>query len=86
MDGFDTRTSRSGDTVALALPPELGFGPDEATHLERCGGEIVVRRPAAGETDGLGRNRALADRIRALGPPLPIEPRDPDLFPDRLGL
>ena len=86
MDGFDTRTFRSGDTVALALPPKLGVGPDEAMRVERRGGEILVTRAVVGETDALDRNRALAERLRALGPPLPSIARDPDIFPNRAGL
>ena len=81
----NTRTFKSGNSVAVRLPKGFGSAAGAEVALERRGREVVIRRiadPAAAK-ERLGQ---LADVLDALGPIGEVEVRDPDIFPDRPGL
>jgi antitoxin VapB len=80
-----TRTFKSGNSVAVRLPRDLGFPAGAEVALERRGREVVIRRVAdpAAEKASI---KALVERLREIGPVGEIEERDPDFFPDRPGL
>jgi antitoxin VapB len=81
----DTRTFRSGNSVAVRLPRELGFSPDVPVRLEKVGNTVHVT-PLVDEGEEKRRLvRMLAD-LDAVGPVGEIEARDADIFPDRPGL
>lgn len=81
----NTRTFKSGNSVAVRLPKAFGIAAGAEVALERRGREVVIRRiadPAAAKA----RLGQLADLLDALGPIGEVEVRDPDIFPDRPGL
>jgi antitoxin VapB len=80
-----TRTFKSGNSVAVRLPRDLGFPAGAEVALERRRREVVIRRvtdPAAEKA----KLRKLIEMLDAIGPVGEIEERDPDIFPDRPGL
>lgn len=82
---IDTKTFRSGNSVAVRLPRELGFDADVAVRLERVGTGVHVK-PLVDTAEQKRRLMRLVDRLTAIGPGHDIEQRDPDIFPDRPGL
>lgn len=81
----NTRTFKSGNSVAVRLPKGFGIAAGAEVALERRGREVVIRRiadPAAAKA----RLVQLADVLDALKPIGEVEVRDPDIFPDRPGL
>lgn len=85
MGVIGTRTFKSGNSVAVRLPKELGYEVGMAVHLEQDG-SVVTIRPAI---DPVAEKRKLTDliaRLRDIGPILPVSPREPIEFPDRPNL
>jgi len=85
MTTHETKTFKSGNSVALQLPKELGVGPGERMLIERKGDVLTVRRlkdPAEEKRKLL----ALVADLEALGRPAEVEVREPIEFPDRPGL
>ncbi|MEA3035746.1 MAG: antitoxin VapB [Sphingomonadales bacterium] len=85
MGAHETRTFKSGNSVALRLPKSLGIGPDERMVIEQEGDLLTLRRlndPAEEKRKLL----ALVEALRRLPAPGEIEEREPIEFPDRPGL
>lgn len=86
MNAVNSKTFKSGNSVALRLPKSLAIGPDEQMLIEQTGDTLIVRRvadPAAEKA----RLRALLDDLEAMGAPADgVQPREPFEFPDRAGL
>lgn len=81
----NTRTFKSGNSVAVRLPKGFGIAAGAEVALERRGREVVIRRIADPAADKAAI-AALVAKLRAIGPVGEIEERDPDFFPDRPGL
>ncbi|MGF1549326.1 MAG: antitoxin [Sphingomonadaceae bacterium] len=85
MGVHETKTFKSGNSVALRLPKALGVEAGERVRIERVGDVLTVRRlhdPAEAKRK-LGE---LVAALEALGRPGEIEKREPFEFPDRPGL
>lgn len=85
MGAHETRTFKSGNSVALRLPKSLGVGPDELVRIERNGDVLTVRRlkdPAEEKRKLL----ELVAALQAIGRSGEVEMREPIEFPDRPGL
>lgn len=86
MGVHETRTFKSGNSVALRLPKGLAIGPNEKMIIEQLGDVLTVRRatdPSAARTEML----ALIADLEAIGVPSDgIQKRERIEFPDRPGL
>ena len=85
MGVIETRTFKSGNSIAVCLPHELGLAADTAVLIEHDGDTIIIR-PVNDPKDGRRRVQELVAALRALGPVGEVEKRDADIFPDRPGL
>lgn len=85
MGIVDSKTFKSGNSVALRLPKELGVGPNVAMKIEQNGTTFTVRR-AVDPVEERRKFLEMIEALRALGPVGDVEIRDPDIFPDRPGL
>lgn len=86
MGIVDSKTFKSGNSVALRLPKSLAIGPDERMSIEQNGDVLTVRRVVdlAAEKRKL---RQMLDDLAAIGAPADgVQPRDPFELPDRPGL
>jgi antitoxin VapB len=85
MGRIDTKTFKSGNSVALRLPKALGIPADVTMQIEQRGNEYVIRRAK----DPVEEKRKLSEMIaalRAIGPVGEIQEREPIEFPERPGL
>ena len=81
----NTRTFKSGNSVAMRWPKRLGIGPEVDLQIVPHGQDFLVRRVV----DPVEEKRKLMELIAAMdaiGPVGEIEMREPIEFPDRLGL
>ena len=81
----NTRVFKSGNSLAVRLPKSFGLAAGAEVELERRGREVVIKR-VVDPAEERAAIKALATRLREIGPVDEIEERDPDLFPDRPGL
>ena len=80
-----TKTFKSGNSVAVRLPK--GFGIPEGTEVELDkSGDIVTIRLTRDEAEERRRMLAGLDALKALPKPRHKEKREPIEFPDRPGL
>jgi len=79
MNAFTTKTFRSGNSEAVRLPKEIGFGEGVEVEMVREGDVVTIRRKRM-------TNQELAELLRRLPKPDYIEQREPIEFPDRPGL
>ncbi len=79
MNAFSTKTFKSGNSEAVRLPKEIGFGPGTEVDVVRDGDAVIIRRKQMS-------NRELVEALRKLPRPSYIEEREPIEFPDRPGL
>ena len=79
MNAYRTKTFRSGNSEAVRLPKEIGFGPGVEVEILRDGDTVTIRRKRM-------TNLELAELLRRLPKPDYIEEREPIEFPDRPGL
>lgn len=79
------RTFKSGNSEAVRLPKDLGFGIGTEVIIERRGNELVLR-PAHDAEAARAANRELVRRLREIGPVGEIGKREPIEMPDRPGL
>lgn len=88
MGVHETRTFKSGNSVALRLPSGLAIGPGERMRIEQEGDVLTVRRipSQAEEAERLRRFRQMLDELARMGPVGEIEAREPFEFPERPGL
>ena len=82
---FTTKTFKSGNSIAVRLPRELGVGADVQVCLEKVGNAIHVV-PVHDPAEEKRRLMNMLAELDAIGPAGEIEVRDPDIFPDRPGL
>ena len=85
MGAHETKTFKSGNSVALRLPKGLGVEPGERVSIERNGDVLTVRR-LHDPTEAKRKLTELVEALRAMGRPGEIEKREPFEFPDRPGL
>ena len=85
MGAIETKTFKSGNSVAIRLPKELGFAADMPVTIERVGNALQIV-PVVDPAEGKRRLDKLVAALRAIGPVGEIEPREPIDFPDRPGL
>ena len=84
MGAIESKTFKSGNSVAVRLPSEIGFAAGMAVVIERTGDTITIR-PAQ---DAAAEKRSLDEMIaalRAIGPVGEIGERDATRIPDRPG-
>ncbi len=80
-----TRTFRSGNSEAVRLPKNIGYGRDVDVLVERLG-EVITIRPLA---DAAAERQKVLDfvaRLRALPAPGVLEVRDTSEIPEPRGL
>lgn len=80
MGAYTTKTFRSGNSEAVRLPRELGFGVDVEVEITRHGDTVSVR-PKSSRT-----MQDLVDALRKLPRPPSIQEREPIEWPERPGL
>jgi antitoxin VapB len=86
MGVVDSKTFKSGNSVAVRLPKEVAFAPGIDVKIERKG-DVLTIRPAYDPAEALARNQRLVARLRAIGPADEIEKYDSTLTgPERPGL
>jgi antitoxin VapB len=85
MGVVETKIFKSGNSVAVRLPAELGFEAGVCVTVEKVGNEVKIKRMI----DPVEEKRKLSELVaalRALGPIADPEPREPIEFPERPGL
>lgn len=91
MGVVQTKAFKSGNSVAVRLPAELGVAAGTDLIIKRVGRELRIV-PADKEAEGLARMRRLVDALDAIGPvdPSALQGYDREEerieFPDRPGL
>ncbi len=85
MGIVDSKTFKSGNSIAVRLPKEIAFAPDIKVTIER-NGDVLTIRPVH---DPVAEKRKVTDLVTALlalEPVGEIEHREPYDFPERPGL
>ena len=85
MNAVSSKTFKSGNSVAVRLPKEIGFAPDVKVTIER-NGDVLTIRPAVDPAEEKRKVLELVASLRALGPLEEIEKREPPMPPARRGL
>ena len=85
MGAIETKTFKSGNSVAIRLPKELGYAADMAVTIERVGNELKIA-PVVDPAEGKRRLNKMMAALRAIGPVGEIGPREPVDIPDRPGM
>jgi len=85
MGAIETRTFKSGNSVAVRLPKELGITAGIRLKIERTGNGITIR-PATDADEEKRKLDELLARLRAIGPVGEIGRREPVDIPERPGL
>lgn len=80
MGIIETKTFKSGNSVAVRLPKGLGLEANIAVTIEQVGTTITIR-PKTNLAEGKRRLTRLVETLRALGPVGEIEQRQPIDFP-----
>ena len=84
MGMIETRTFKSGNSVAVRLPKEFGYTADIAVTIEQDGTALVVR-PKIDPVEEKRRLDRMMKALQAIGPVGEIEERCTDI-PERPGL
>jgi antitoxin VapB len=78
-----TRTFKSGNSEAVRLPKDIGFGIGAEVQITRVGDQVILtrrHRPTLTTAEMIAR-------LRELGPPSDgVQEREPFEYPDRPGL
>ncbi|TPE59530.1 AbrB/MazE/SpoVT family DNA-binding domain-containing protein [Sandaracinobacter neustonicus] len=82
MNAIVTKVFKSGNSLAVRLPRELGFEADAVVQIERRGNEVVI--VDAGQQQS--RFQAMLKRLADMPRPAEPEQREPFDYPDRPGL
>ncbi len=85
MKVVNSKTFKSGNSVAVRLPKEIAFAPDMNVTVER-NGDVLTIRPAIDPVEEKRKVLELVASLRALGPIDEIEKRVPPMPPIRRGL
>ena len=85
MGIVESKTFKSGNSVAVRLPKSVAFAPDIAVTIER-NGDVITIRPAHDPDEEQRELMALIAELDEIGPIGEIESREPIEFPDRPGL
>ncbi len=85
MGIIQAKAFKSGNSVAVRLPRELGIDAGDALRIEKVGAEIRIS-PALDPAEEKRKLNALVERLLSLPAPGEIEKRVPIEFPDRPGL
>lgn len=80
MGVHTTRTFRSGNSVAVRLPRELGFSEDVEVQIAKEGDRLVIRRKPKMTM------KELVEELRRLPKPATVQEREPIEWPHRPGL
>lgn len=82
---FQTRTFKSGNSVAVRLPK--GFGIAEGTDIEiDKSGDVVTIRVTRDAQEERARMLQWLDELKAMPKPSSVQKREPIDFPARRGL
>jgi antitoxin VapB len=84
MGAITTKIFKSGNSVAVRLPVELGFEEGLSVTVERDGTGIKIN-PVIDPVEEKRKVSELVAALRALGPIDDVEPREPIDFPERPG-
>lgn len=86
MGIVDSKTFKSGNSVAVRLPKEIAFAPDTRVTIERNGDALTIR-PAVDPADERRRLEAMLAAMAAIGRPDDSQDRENVRleFPDRPG-
>jgi antitoxin VapB len=79
MNAYRTKTFRSGNSEAVRLPKEIGFGAGTEVEVVREGDVVTIKRRRM-------TNRELVESLRELPKPGSVQARVPIEFPERPGL
>lgn len=79
------KTFRSGNSIAVRLPRELGFAADLKVTIERVGERLTIT-PALDAAEERRKLDELISRLRAVGPITPPGIREPVELLHRPGL
>lgn len=86
MGVHETKTFMSGNSVAVRLPKDLGFRPDQRVVIEQDATGIRIK-PVEDPGQVKRELQQLYEDMLAIGPPPGgVQDRDPFEFPDRPGL
>ena len=85
MGAHETKTFKSGNSVALRLPKSLAIGPDERMIIEQKGDVLTVRR-AVDPAEAKRKWLDMLDTLETLPKPPGVQDREPIDIPDRNGL
>lgn len=85
MGVVDSKTFKSGNSIAVRLPKEVAFAPDLRVTIER-NGDVLTIRPAVDPAEEKRKLRELVATLRAIGRVGEVSEREPIEFPDRPGL
>jgi antitoxin VapB len=79
VNAISSKTFKSGNSEAVRLPKDLGFGIGVDIVIARKGDVVTISRKRPSIKD-------MIKRLREIPAPSGIEVRDPDIFPEREGL
>lgn len=82
MSLIETRTFKSGNSVAVRLPRELGYAAGTMVTIEQIGQALEIR-PVRDAAEDKRRVAEMIAARRAVGPVGEIEQREEYDFPDR---
>ena len=85
MPSAITTTFKSGNSVALRLPRELGVEAGQQVRIEKCGNVLTVR-PLVDPAEEKRQWLAFLDQLARLPKPPSVQEREPVEFPARPGL
>lgn len=85
MTIHDSRTFKSGNSVAVRLPKGFAIPANTEVELEKTGGTVTIRLKRD-PAEAKARMAKMLDALAALGPVGEIEQREPIDFPERPGL
>jgi antitoxin VapB len=86
MTLHETKTFKNGNSEAVRLPKELGFGPGTPVTIERTGDTLTIRPVADPAREQAELDRFLADMLAIGTPPDGVQPRPAFDWIDRPGL
>jgi len=82
---IQTKTFKSGNSVAVRLPKGFDIPPDVAVEVSKSADGVVIRL-IGDQAEAKRKWVAMLDRLDAMPSPPYIEKREPIEFPDRPGL